>query len=208
MTYNSVNVSAAEMGLVAGRHRILYVCNPNDSLESLPEALRASADVQTVHNPLRALAKIAREKYDGVYVAADHLQSVVRLGRLLENDRILEGMPDAVALLDGELTILWANHVFLEWCNRGNVVGDQFFTALSTPEVIGAEEHPLLSALRTSHATSALLKTEHNRFFQLHAAPIIDPNDQVKHLVVTLRDVTLEIQQQQKLAAIQDAGRE
>ena len=86
---------------MADRMRILFVCNPNDSVESLPESLRASAAVQTVHNPLRALAKIAREKYDGVYVAADHLQSVVRLGRLLENDRILEGMPDAVALLDG-----------------------------------------------------------------------------------------------------------
>ena len=77
---------------MADRHRILFVCNPSDSLESLPEAVRASADVQVVHNPLRALARIAREKYDGVYVAADHLQNAVRLGRLLENDRILEGM--------------------------------------------------------------------------------------------------------------------
>ena len=208
MTYNSVVPFAAEAGIVSDRHRILFVCNPNDSVESLPEALRISADVETVHNPLRALARIAREKYDGVYVAADHLQNAVRLGRLLENDRILEGMPDAVALLDGELTILWANHVFLEWCDRGNIVGEQFFTALSTPEVVGSEEHPLITALRTSHATSTLLKTQLNRFYQLHAAPIIDPKDQTRHLVVTLRDVTIEIQQQQKLAAIQDAGRE
>src|SRR4029079_7579364 len=91
---------------------------------------------------------------------------------------------------------------------RGNVVGEQFFTALSTPEVVGPGEHPLLTALRTGHATSALLKTEQNRFFQLHSAPIIDRNDRAKHLVVTHRDVTIEMQQQQKLAAIQDAGRE
>ena len=37
---------------------------------------------------------------------------------------------------------------------------------------------------------------------------IIDPKDRTRHLVVTLRDVTIEMQQQQKLAAIQDAGRE
>src|SRR5262245_14253820 len=117
-------------------------------------------------------------------------------------------MPDAVALLDGELTILWANHVFLDWCNRGNVVGEQFFNALGTPEVIGSEDHPLLAALRTSHATSTLLKTQQNRFFQLHAAPIIDANQASRHLVVALRDVTAEMLQQQKLAAIQDAGRE
>jgi len=193
---------------VTARHRILYVCHPNDSLESLPEALQTSAEVDVVHNPLRALARIAREKYDGVYVAANHLQNAVQLGRLLENDRILEGMPDAVALLDGELTILWANHVFVEWCNRGNVIGDQFFTALSTPDVVGPDEHPLIAALRTGHATSTLLKSQHNRFFQLHAAPVIDPNTPMRHLVVALRDVTVEMQQQHKLAAIQDAGRE
>src|SRR5437773_5074034 len=157
MTYNSVPLAAGAQPAVTDRHRILFVCNPNDSLESLPEALRTSAEVDVVHNPLRALGRIAREKYDGVYVAADHLQNAVRLGRLLENDRILEGMADAVALLDGELTILWANHIFMEWCNRGNVVGEQFFTALSTPEVVGPDEHPLLLALRTGQAASTLL---------------------------------------------------
>src|SRR5262245_1735430 len=193
---------------VADRLRLLFVCSPGDSAESLPEGLRTAADVTTIHNPLRAIAAVAREKYDGVYIAGDQLQSAVRLGRLFENDRILEGMPDAVALLDGSLTILWANHLFLEWCNRGNVIGEQFFAALGTTEIVGPEEHPLISALRTSQATSTLLKSGDNRFFQLHAAPIIDPGDQARHLVVSLRDVTPEISQQHKLAAIQDAGRE
>jgi GAF domain-containing protein len=193
---------------VADRLRILYVCNPNDSVASLPESLRSTAEVQTVHNPLRALAKISREKFDGIYVTADHLQNAVKLGRLIENDRILEGMPDAVALIDGELTILWANHVFIEWCNRGNVVGEQFFAALNTPDIVGPEEHPLMTALRTRQAASTLLKTQQDRYFQLHAAPIIDSVEGPRHLVVTLRDVSPEISQQQKLAAIQDAGRE
>jgi len=193
---------------VAERLRILYVCSPSDSVASLPEALRGAAEVQTVHNPLRALAKIGREKFDGVYITADHLQNTVRLGRLIENDRILEGMSDAVALLDSDLSILWANHVFIEWCNRGNIVGEQFFSALSTPDIVGPDEQPLLTVLRTSHASSALLKTRDNRFLQLHAAPIVDSADAPRHMVVSLRDITAEIHQQQKLAAIQDAGRE
>jgi hypothetical protein len=78
----------------------LFVCSPGDSLESLPAALRESAQIVTVHNPLRALAKVAREKFDGVYVAADHLQAAVRLGRLLENDRILEACLMRWHLLD------------------------------------------------------------------------------------------------------------
>jgi two-component system, sensor histidine kinase SagS len=193
---------------VSARQRILYICNPNDSVESLPEAVRATADIQVAHNPLRAIARITREKFDGIYVAADRLQNAVRLGRLLENDRILEGMPDGVALLDGDLTILWANHVFVDWCNRGNVIGEQFFTALGMPDIVGAEDKPLITALKTGHAAGTLLKTGANRFYNLHAAPIADPDVNTRHLVVTLRDVTPEIQQQQKLAAIQDAGRE
>jgi GAF domain-containing protein len=193
---------------VADRLRILYVCSPSDSGDSLPQSLRESAEVLTVHNPLRALAKIAHEKFDGVYVAADHLQNAVRLGRLLENDRILEGMPDAVALLDGELTILWANNLFLQWCNRGNVIGDQFFVALGSTQILGPEEHPLLAALRTGQATSTLLKTDDNRYYQLHAAPISEPSIDARHLIVSLRDVTTETQQQHKLTIIQDAGRE
>ena len=188
--------------------RILYVCNPGDSLESLPAGLRETADIITVHNPLRALAKVAREQFDGVYVAADHLQAAVRLGRLLENDRILEGMPDAVALVDPELTILWANHQFLRWCNRGNVVGDQFYLALGNPEIVSTEAYPLREVLKRGVSSSSLLKTAEGRFYQLHAAPISDPPFEARHLVITLRDVTHETQQHHKLAAIQDAGRE
>ncbi|HEX5104944.1 MAG TPA: GAF domain-containing protein [Pirellulaceae bacterium] len=188
--------------------RILYVCSPGDSAESLPAGIRESAEIVTVHNPLRALGKAAREKFDGVYVAADHLQSAVRLGRLLENDRILESMPDAVALLDPDQTILWANNLFLRWCNRGNVVGDQFYLALGNPEVVGTDESPLRVALKTGLASGSLLKTAEGRFYQLHAAPISDPEAEARHLVVSLRDVTHEALQHQKLAAIQDAGRE
>lgn len=194
--------------MVECRHRILFVCNSNDSLESLPEELRNCSDIVTVHNPLRALAKIAHEKFDGVYVAADHLRSAVRLSRLFEDDRILEGMPDAVALLDSELTILWSNHLFLEWCNRGNVIGEQFFMALGSTQIVGPQEHPLLTTLRTGQATSTLLKTDNDHFYQLHAAPISEPSGAAKFLVVSLRDVTNETLQQQKLVAIQDAGRE
>jgi GAF domain-containing protein len=186
----------------------LYVRDPGDSSESVPAGLRESAHVEVVQNPLRALGKIARDHYSGVYVSAAHLQNAVRLGKLLQNDRILEGMPDAVALVDADLSILWANHLFLEWCDKGNVVGEQFFTALSTPEIVGMEEHPLLSALKSGKATSSLLKTPNGRFLQLHAAPLIDPANEERHLVVALRDVTAESQQHQKLAAIQDAGRE
>jgi GAF domain-containing protein len=177
-------------------------------LSALPAELRESAEVEVVHNPLRALAKVANEKFDGIYVDANHFQAALRLRRLLENDRILEGMPDAVALLDSDYTVLWANNQLLRWCNRGNIIGERFFIALGNPDVVGCDGYPLIKALQSGLATSSLLKMSGGRYLQMHAAPISDPQEHTRHLVVTIRDVTVETLQQQKLDAIQDAGRE
>lgn len=193
---------------MAERRRILYVCQPGDSIESLPAALRAEYEIDVAHQPLRALTRLAQQRYDGVYITTQRLQEVVKLDRLLESNRVLEGIPDGVALLDSELVVLWSNQVFTQWCQRGNVVGEPFFHALGTPRVVGSQEHPLRTALRTGRPTSTLLKTADNRYFQLHAAPLVEEGRPPQHLVVTLRDVSHEILQQQKLAAIQDAGRE
>ncbi|ADB15346.1 putative PAS/PAC sensor protein [Pirellula staleyi DSM 6068] len=190
------------------RRRILFVCSPHRPADALPSELRSNSEVVEVHHPLRAIARLMREKFDGVYVAAEHFNEAVRLGRLLENDRILEGMPDAVALLDADSTILWANERLRSWSHRGNIVGESFFQALSNPEVVGSELTPFTSAVRLNRATTSTLKTSDGRYLHLHAAPVTDPKENTRHLVVTARDVTVETQQQQKLHAIQDAGRE
>ncbi len=193
---------------MSSRPRVLYVCGPGDASSTLPSEVRNAYDLVEVHNPFRALVKMTREKFDGVYVAADFFGQVLRLGRLLENDRILEGMPDGVAVLDADSQILWANERLRRWTNRGNIVGEGFFAALGNPELIGSETSPFRTALRTNYAVTSLLKTSDGRYFQLHTAPIADPTEEAQHLVVTVRDVTAETLQQQKLIAIQDAGRE
>lgn len=188
--------------------RILYVAGSEQSPNLLPDSLQESVDVVRVQNPLRALVKVTREHFDGIFVAAERVSEALRLGRLLENDRILEGMPDAVALLDADSTILWANERLRHWANRGNIVGESFFSALGNPSIIGSENSPFRAALRLNHPVSSLMRTVDNRCFHLHAAPVTDPQDGAQHLVVTVRDVTHETLQQQKLVAIQDAGRE
>ena len=193
---------------MSDRLKILYLCRPGTGADGLPAALRESAEVIVVHNPVRAIAMIGRKQMDGIYVAADHFQNAVRLERLMESDRILESMPDAVALLDSDFTILWANNPLLRWCNRGNIVGERFFAALGNPDIVGSDGYPLLKAIQSGVANTSLLKVGDGRYYQMHAAPVSDPKDSARHLVVTIRDVTVETQQQLKLEAIQDAGRE
>ncbi len=164
-------------------------------------------EVVTVRDPLRAIALLGREQFQGIYVSAGHVDQALRLGRMQENERILEAMPDGVALLDNHSTVLWANDTLLHWCRR-NIVGDSFYTALPNPEILGPDESPFTTALATGKASSSTLRTAESQYYHVHAAPILDGHSPPQYLVVTVRNVTDETLQQQTLEAIYKAGRE
>ena len=52
------------------------------------------------------------------------------------------------------------------------------------------------------------MRGDDNRYYQVHAAPVRETDGPPRHLIVTVRDVTREMHQQQKLAAIHQAGME
>ena len=194
--------------------KILLVCDsPKNTTEMLCHAAE-SHELVIVQNPIRALAHLTREPFAGVYVSSEYLQEAFEIGKLFQNEQILEGMPDGVVLLDSENVILWANSRVHEWSETEQLVGGNFYTALGSPEILGPDFCPFHTALATGQATSSTLRSNDGRYFQVHAAPVrelpigsgrpIPP----RHLIVTVRDVTHEILQQQKLAAIHQAGME
>ena len=167
-----------------------------------------SHDVVVVQNPMRAVALLMREKFDGVYVSSKYLQEVFEIGKLVQNEQVLEGMPDGVVLLDTDNTIVYSNGRLCEWCSRAGVVGENFYTALDSPEILGPDFCPFHTALATGHSTSSTLRTNNNHYFHVHAAPMLEDAGPARHLIVSVRDVTEEVHQQQKLAAIHQAGTE
>ena len=193
---------------MAGKTRILFVCDSREKVEELLAQGADAFDVVVVQNPMRALARLTKEPFDGIYVAAGYFQEALQLGKLLQNEQILEGMPDGVVLLDSDNTILWANDRLREWSGRESVVGSGFYAVLGGPEILGPDFCPFHTALATGAASNSTLRSEENRYFQVHAAPVREPGGLPRHLIVTVRDVTGEVLQQQKLAAIHQAGME
>ncbi len=167
-----------------------------------------SHEVVVVQNPVRALALLGREKFAGVFVNSEYLQEALEVGKLLQNKEILEGMPDGVVLLDNDNTILWSNGRLCEWSGRDSVAGVNFYTVLGSPEILGPDFCPFHTALATGCGTSSTLRGDDNRYFHVHAAPVHEMDGPPRHLIITIRDVTVEMQQQQKLAAIHQAGME
>ncbi len=138
--------------------------------------------------------------------SAEYLTDALQLGKLLQNERILEGMPDGVVLLDADNTIIWGNGRLREWTGREKVVGGNFYTVLGSPEILGPDFCPFHTALATGRPSSSTLRAGDTRYFQVHAAPVFEAGNPPQHLIVTVRDVTAEMLQQQKLAAIHQAG--
>jgi CheY-like chemotaxis protein len=162
--------------------------------------------VIVVENPLGMLAHLERERFDGVYIGRDALERAVEVGKLLPNSQILEGLPDGVVLLDSDNTILWSNGRLCEWSGRPSVVGANFYSVLGSPEILGPDFCPFHSALATGNASSSTLRSEDGRYFHVHAVPVHQAGRGSHHLIITVREVTGEMLQQQKLAAIHQAG--
>ncbi|MCA9102946.1 MAG: response regulator [Planctomycetales bacterium] len=86
------------------------------------------------------------------------------------------------------------------------IIGRGFYEALGSPEILGPDFCPFHTALATGSATTSTLRSHENRYFQVHATAMQEEGDGAQHLIVTVRDITTEILQQQKLAAIHQAG--
>jgi two-component system, sensor histidine kinase SagS len=200
--------AAAPDGAATERTKILYLGGAHDALLNLQERLGEDVELVPLSSSLKALALMGRGDFAGVFVDADHFSEASDVGRLLQNDRILQGMPDGVVLLDADNTIVWGNGRLSEWTKQNGLVGQNFYQVLGSPEILGPDYCPFHTALSTRTSSASVLRCNDNRFFRLHAAPLLNSSEAPTHLVVTIHDVTAEMLQHQKLEAIHQAGNE
>ncbi len=197
--------STSSVQETASTPKVLCLGGTHDSQVTLRE--RFGDDVQVVEvSPARAISYLGSGEYAGIYADADHFSEVVNVARLLQNERILQGMPDGVVLLGEDNTILWGNGRLREWTGREEIVGANFYDVMGTPEILGPDFCPFHTALATGRASGSTLRCFQNRYMRVHAAPVFAGEGKPQHLVVTIREVTDEVLQQQKLSAIHQAG--
>lgn len=123
-------------------------------------------------------------------------------------ENVLKSLPDGVAMLDGRLKVLWSNESFQTLV--GSPPGDrEFFELLGNPVILGPDFSPLRSALGLGELARTVLKVADRKHLVLHAAPVRSSREEPSNLVVvTLRDISEEMHQRQKLQAIHQAGQE
>ncbi len=124
---------------------------------------------------------------------------------------ILDCLPEGVAIVDQDLHVVWVNKQLANWFSEETLLAQSFYDALGNPETMGTEVCPLQTALATDRSSNCTLQCSNGKYYQLYAVPSPQTAGAVhnlseKYLIVTLTDVTAEILQQQKLAAIHQAG--
>jgi CheY-like chemotaxis protein/PAS domain-containing protein len=184
--------------------KILLIGRQED--HDLIDRLHDRFDVVEVASPFQALKQLKCDAYSGVYVCTDQNSDSFQISRVLQNERILEGMPDGVVLLDAENNVLWGNGQLRIWSGLESILGMNFYVVLGSPEILGPDFCPFSTALATGEASSSTLRTRENRYYHVHAAPVAEADEPAHNLIVTVRDVTSEMLQQQKLVAIHHAG--
>jgi PAS domain S-box-containing protein len=144
--------------------------------------------------------------YVAVFGAGEALERHFRADRRAWSERIVDDLPDGVALVDDENAVTWCNERFKQLGTRDDVIGANFYSVLGAPEILGPDFCPFHTALVMGESSTTKLRVGDKKCYQLHVSPVRERNGGAVSLIVVVRDVTSEILQQQKLEAIHQAG--
>lgn len=182
--------------------KLLFIKQPDLDPSELPVKVDDSADVTYVDSFAKAVELLREHEYDGLYCCGSD-QETNPLGVLCLDSRILDLIPDGVALLNNQNQILQVNQRLTSWFDN-NLVGLNFYEAIGHPDIVGPEPSPLASARSRREPCRATIAVN-NRFYQLTVTPLLN-DDQCEQMIVSLADATETVLQRQKLEALHQAG--
>lgn len=124
----------------------------------------------------------------------------------LRNDMCRSGAANREALPNGKAM---GESPAADAPNIDSLIGKTFYEAFGTPEIIGPDFCPLHTALGSGGLAKSSLRVGEKTYYEVQARPVAaDGVESPNFLVVTVRDISAEVLQRQKLNAIYQAGLE
>ena len=180
-------------------------------------------DFVSVNTPADMVAMVASQPVTAVLLAGQITTKPETVAALLMGPTILEHFPDGVALLDSSGGVLWANDILESLFSSRGGPSANFLTALGTPSWAHPSGDRSLPSTWLDNEASAgsgglVLRMPDDRFLHLQSSPLfcVTPpglqdfgekqRNSPEGSVVVVRDVTRTMLEQQKRAAIHQAG--
>ena len=175
-----------------------------------------------VNKPIDLVAMVAGQPITAVVLTGQIATTQEAVAGFLMGPTILDHFPDGVALLDSSGGVLWANEILRTLFDGRGGPSANFLTALGSPAWVhptGDRPIPVTWLKNEASATAGglILRMPDDRFLHLQSSPLFclpplsesastQSHNGVEGSVVVVRDVSQTILEQQKRAAIHQAG--
>jgi CheY-like chemotaxis protein len=190
------------------RSKVLILGTLSGAHGSVVDAIRHQADVVEIANIDEAVQRLRHEHFTAIYSDTGDFLPLERALVSQQANLILDTIGEGVCIVDGEGRSNWMNKKMKAWPPRVHEkirrTCQDAFNLFSTQVSPQSAENPVSFNRSKRYA----LNIEDQQFLEMIASPVINPGGQVVQVVAVVWDATGTRRLQQKIDAIDKAGRE
>jgi CheY-like chemotaxis protein len=190
------------------RNKVLVLASSSKGHHPAIEGLRSRCEVVEVPSVDQAIELLRREQFSAVFSDSADFLPLERALVSQQASLILNTIGEGVCIVDGEGRCSWMNKKMSAWPPR--VLEKIRKTCQEAFELFSKQVSPQNSDTPASFNRSKryALNIEEQQFMEMIASPVIDPGGGVVQVVAVVWDATGTRRLQQKIDAIDKAGRE
>jgi two-component system, sensor histidine kinase SagS len=194
--------------LAETRSKVLILSGQATVNSTVVDALRQMSDVVTIGTIDQAIDALRNEHFDAVFSDSADFLPLERALVSQQANLILNTIGEGVCIVDGEGRCNWMNKKMQAWPARVHEkirrTCQEAYELFSKQVAPQNAEPPAFFSRSKRYA----LNIEDQQFLELIASPVISPSGQVVQVVAVVWDATGTRRLQQKIDAIDKAGRE
>lgn len=193
--------------LVGVRSKVLVLTGQSTANSQLVDTLREKCDVVETETIDQAIDALRHDQFDAVFSDSADFLPLERALVSQQANLILNTIGEGVCIVDGEARCNWMNKKMHAWPPRVHEKIRR--TCQEAFELFSKQVSPHSPETPTfSRSKRYSLNIEDQQFLEMIASPVISPSGQVVQVVAVVWDATSTRRLQQKIDAIDKAGRE
>ncbi len=187
--------------------KVLVLSSQSDANAALVETLKHNAHVVEMASIDEAMEALRHESFDAIFSDAADFLPLERALISQQASLILNTLGEGVCIVDGEGRCNWMNKKMQAWPARVHEKIRR--TCQEAFELFSKQtQAPAPDSLPTNRSKRYALNIDDQQFMEMIASPVISPAGQVVQVVAVIWDATSTRRLQQKIDAIDGAGRE
>ena len=183
--------------------RVLWVKGAEPPPIDVGELVGERGQIECVESVEEAVRALRRESFDLIVSSSQDFLPLERPHLAPGAEVILETVPQGVCIVGADGQLVWANPKMLDFPGE---LRDRVCKSCVKTFSWGAADAK--GGPNPARGRRFCVTTSDNRFFEITATPVIDLNNQVTQVAAVVWDATRALRLQERLDAIDSAGRE